>query len=104
MKKMMLGAAAVLLAAGMSVSAQNRGGPGPRFADADKDGKCDICGRTPGQGPGQVMRQGRGPGRGMMRGRMGCGRGQCGCCGQQQGQQTQRGQTEQQNQQEQRRK
>lgn len=79
MKKAMLWAATVLFAAGMTAVAQNQAQPGPRYADADKDGKCDVCGRTPGQGQGRGMRQGRGPGRGM-RGRMGCRCGQCPAC------------------------
>lgn len=92
MKRITMWAAAFLFAGGMAITAQNQGQAGPRFVDADKDGKCDVCGRTPGQGQGQGMRQGRGPGagagRGMMRGRMAGRRGQCPYWQQQNQQQT----------------
>jgi hypothetical protein len=54
-------------------------GPGPRFKDENKDGKCDICGR---ERAGRQDGQQRGP---RMRGNcQGRGHGHCGryCCGQ----------------------
>lgn len=59
-----------ILAAALTLPAQNTGNRAPRaYGDKDRDGICDITGKPVGQGQGQRkgMRQGRGKGSGQGR-------------------------------------
>ena len=51
---------------------------GPCFKDADKDGKCDVCGREPGGRQGNRQDQGNQQMKGKRQGRQGCCQRRCG--------------------------
>jgi hypothetical protein len=68
MKRIFGWAAAAVLAGAISLGAQAQGQTGPRGADRDNDGKCDVCGR-----PAAQIGQGRRAGGGQGFGRMGRG-------------------------------
>ncbi len=65
MKQILLGVGTILFALSMSADAQMRGGRGPHaWGDKNGDGKCDMTGRTTGQGRGRGMAAMRGGGGG----------------------------------------
>jgi hypothetical protein len=76
MKRILGWASAAVLAGALSLGAQAQGQTGPRGADANNDGKCDVCGR-----PDSQIGQRRGPANGQGRGfgRMGRGMRNCPC-------------------------
>jgi hypothetical protein len=73
MKRILTWTTMALLAAALTLPAQNQPNPAPKaYGDKNRDGICDITGKPVGQGQGmrKGMRQGRGKGNSGRQGRM----------------------------------